>query len=361
MSTPTLRERLADILSQVYDDRPVVELEPTEAAPHHRAAGAVLAVLPLHGTAATARLNDALSRTAEAMNMLTAHEGDDALELKLGLASTLDGPPLPFDLCETKPPRPLTADRIRTRLEERLVANWPRMNHAGYAHDIVDSLMNDVLLIVTELQDQASGWRGQVDRTLEARDQARALAATLEEITAEATRLLRHGEYCRALAVLQSDGQLLDPCGVPLFADDISCARPAGHGGAHSDDPDYTEPPHASPRLPDQLYVVVAERGTGQARYRVLDLNGVFSDVEDANSRARDLVLELTPGDPTQMTNTADGSVTLACRPWGDFAGLVEVAALDLDPHLVDARDDAEREAAGEYDSDHGRDLDDEE
>ncbi|WP_405999388.1 hypothetical protein [Streptomyces sp. NBC_00829] len=358
MSTPTLRERLADILSQVYDDRPVTELEPTEAAPHYRAAGAVLAVLPLYDTAAPARPpGDTLSRIAEAMNTLAAHEGDDALELKLRLAAILDGPPLPLDLSEAEPPRLLTADRIRTRLEERLVANWPRMNHAGYAHDIADSLMNDILLIVTELQDQASGWRRRVDRTLEDRDQARALAATLEEITAEATRLLRNGEYGRALAVLQSDGQPLGPCGIPLFVDDISCARPAGHGGAHSDDPDYTEPPHACPALPDQLYVVVAERGTGQARYRELDLNGIFSDVEDANSRARDLVLELTPGDPTQMTNTADGPVTLACRPWGDFAGLIEVAALDLDPHLADA----EREAAeAEYDPDHGRDLDDE-
>ncbi|WOX11477.1 hypothetical protein [Streptomyces sp. N50] len=216
MSTPTLRERLADILSQVYDDRPVVEPEPTEAAPHYRAAGAVLAVLPLYETDASGRPGDAPTRIAEAMNVLAAHEGGDSLELTLRLAAVLDGSPLPLDLSEVEPPRPLTADRIRTRLEERLIANWPRMNHAGYAHDIADSLMNDILLIVTELQDQASGWRGQVDRTIEARDQARALAATLEEITAEATRLLRDGEYGSALAVLQSDGQPLGPCCVPL-------------------------------------------------------------------------------------------------------------------------------------------------
>lgn len=361
MFTPTLRERIADVLAQAYGDQPdAAAVDPAHAAPHHRAANAVLTVLPQYGQDTDPQLRGAFARIEEAKHALASYEGDDVLGLMLHLVAILDGPPLPADTFET--PRPLTTDRIRQRLVERLIACWPRMAYPDHAGDIAASLMDVIMPIVTQLQNQASGWHSQADRALTQRDRVRTTATTLEQIVAEATRLLLAGEPGPALTVLQSDGQPLGPCGSPAFIDDTPCARPAGHGGVHSDDPAYTDPPHQCPALPEKLFVVVAERGTAQAKYRQLDLNGAFSDVEGANARARDLVLELTPGDPTQMTDTADGSVTLASRPWGDFAGLIEVVALDLDPHIADAQADAERQAAGvDVDPDYGRDLDDEE
>ncbi|WP_149183335.1 hypothetical protein [Streptomyces sp. TRM49041] len=208
MFTPTLRERIADVLSQAYGDQPA--LTASDPAPHHRAANAVLTVLPQYGQDADPQLRGTFARIEEAKHALASYEGDDVLGLMLHLVAILDGPPLPADTFETTPP--LTADRIRQRLVERLIACWPRMAYADHAGDIAASLMDVIMPIVTQLQNQASSWRSQADRALTQRDRARSTATTLEQIVAEATRLLLAGEPGPALAVLRSDGQPLGPC-----------------------------------------------------------------------------------------------------------------------------------------------------
>ncbi|MFF3056379.1 hypothetical protein [Streptomyces sp. NPDC057909] len=205
MLTPALHERIADVLSQMYGDQPAPVLDPV---PHHRAAKAVLSALPQDGQETEAQLRSASSRTEEAMHALASYEGGEVLGLMLQLAAILDGPRLPAEppeMCEA--PSPLTADRIRQQLVKRLIVCCPRMAHADQAGDIAASLMDVITLVVTGLQDQASGWRSQAGRALGQRDRARSTAMTLEQITAEATRLLLADEPGPALAVLQGDGQ----------------------------------------------------------------------------------------------------------------------------------------------------------
>jgi hypothetical protein len=198
-------------LAQAYSDRPIAELEAADAAPHYRAANACLDALPLSGPDTTPQSRGAFVRIEDAMHALATYESDDVLSLMLHLVAILDGPPLPAEPSEA--PRPLTADSIRQRLAERLISCWPRMIYADHANDVAASLTDDILLIVTQLQHQASAWRSQADRALAQRDRARTTAATLEQITAEATRLLLAGQAGPALAVLQSEGQPLGPCG----------------------------------------------------------------------------------------------------------------------------------------------------
>ena len=271
-------------------------------------------------------------------------------------AALLDSP--------TDAPHPLTPDLIRQRLADALTANWPRMAHAGHARDVADSLTNIVLSMVSQLREEASGWHDKAVQAFAQRDRARATAVTLEQMTAEAARLLRAGLPGQALAVLESDGRPLGPCAAPgLFDDMAPCARPAGHGGAHSDDPQYVDPPDKGAWLPERMFLVVAVRRCADGDFPVLDLHGVYPLVEDANGRARDLVLELSPADPTERTNPGDGSVSLTVPQNGSFTGLIEVVELVVDPYASQAARNAEYEAAGEdaYDPDYGRDLGDEE
>ncbi|WP_236244201.1 hypothetical protein [Streptomyces sp. CC210A] len=362
MSTPIPREHLADILARSYGDRPLAELSAAAATPHYRAADACLAALPLGGEASSTALLGARSRIEETLHEIAAFETDDVdvIGLLLHLVAILDGPVRPVDPAE--PPCPLTADLIRQRVSDSLTANWPRMAYADHVADITDSVMNVVLPITTQLKDGVSGWQSKAAHALASRDRTRATAVTLEQITAEAARLLRVGLAGQALAVLESDGRPLGPCGAPSFLGDTPCARPAGHGGVHSDDAGYVDPPHECPEPPERLFVVLSAHGTRPKWHDELDLDGVFSDVEGANARARDLASELFGGRPaTETTDPDDGTVTLAREPREGFAGLIRVVALPLDPHIADARAEAERDAAGiEYDADYGRDLDEE-
>ncbi|MFI5688627.1 hypothetical protein [Streptomyces sp. NPDC051636] len=235
MSTSMPREHLADILARAYGDRPLPELSPTAAAPHYRAADACLAALPLYGDASGVAPLGAQSRIERTLHEMAAFETDDVdvIGLLLHLAAILDGPMPPDD--PTEPPHPLTADLVRHRLADALTTNWPRMAYADHAGDITDSLMNVVMPVISQLRDEASGWRAKAAQALAQRDRARAVAVTLEQITAEASRLLRTDLPGQALAVMESDGRPVGPCGVPSFVDHTPCARPTGHGGAHSD------------------------------------------------------------------------------------------------------------------------------
>ncbi|MFM9563281.1 MULTISPECIES: hypothetical protein [Streptomyces] len=80
---------------------------------------------------------------------------------------------------------------------------------------------------------------------------------TFARTVSEAEGYLERGEPALALARLRSPVPL-PPCGVPgPMAEHQPCARPCGHGGAHSDDPDFREGPHECPALPEQLHAVV--------------------------------------------------------------------------------------------------------
>ncbi|WP_432033674.1 hypothetical protein [Streptomyces antibioticus] len=271
-------------------------------------------------------------------------------------AALLDSP--------TDAPCPLTSDLIRQRLTDALTANWPRMAHADHAREVADTLTNILLPIVSRSRNESSSWLRKAVQAVAQRNRARATAATLEQMSAEAARLLRAGLPGQALAVLESDGRPLGPCAAPGLLDDMApCARPVGHGGAHSDDPLYVDPPDEEARLPERMFVVVTVRRCIGGDFPVLDLHGVYPLVEDANGRACDLALKLSAADPIEVTSSGDGSVSLAVPPSGSFTGLIEVVELEVDPYASQAARDAEYEAAREdaYDPDYGRDLDDEE
>lgn len=93
-------------------------------------------------------------------------------------------------------------------------------------------------------------WHCAFDRArkrTEQRDQAREVAVALEQTVADAVRYLAAGDVWSALARLQADGPL-PPCGTPgPMPEHADCARPDGHGGAHSPDADYVDPPHVCP------------------------------------------------------------------------------------------------------------------
>lgn len=305
--------------------------------------------------------DDTQSRVDEALHALATYEGDDVLGLMLHLTSVLNGAEPRTNTSQQ--PRPLPDDRIRQRLADRLTADWPRMDFAGHARDVADTVLEVVLPVITQLRAETATRRGRAERALPQGDRARALAVTLEQTTAEAARLLRAGQPGPALAVLESDGRPLGPCAAPgLLPDMAPCARPAGHGGAHSDDPGFVDPPDEGVWLPERMFVVVAVRRCTDGDFPALDLHGVYPLVEDANGRARDLALELPPADPTEWASPSDGSVSVAVPPNRSFTGLIEVVELEVDPYASQAARNAEYEAVREdkHDPEYGRDLDDE-
>ncbi|NUS29784.1 MAG: hypothetical protein HOV92_36975 [Streptomyces sp.] len=104
--------------------------------------------------------------------------------------------------------------------------------------------------------------------------EARGHAATMREVQ----RYLERGEPELALARLMS-GKPLPPCGAPGFtAEQADCARARGHRGGCSDDPNYVEPPHECPTLPEQLYAVVS---VGPTR-RTVSFEGLYEDKDAA-------------------------------------------------------------------------------
>ncbi|MGW1878453.1 hypothetical protein [Streptomyces sp. NPDC001975] len=311
MSTPTSRERLAD-----------------------------------GGASLDAELLGAWARIERTLQEIATFETDDVdvIALLLHLTEVLDGPAPLAD--PTEPPYPLTADIIRQLLADALTANWPRMAHDGHAGDVADSLTNVVVPIAFRSRDESSGWRGKAVRALDDPDRARAASAALGELAAEAARLVRAGLPAQALAVLESGGRPLGPRAAPGLVDGTaSFAHPLGRGEVHGDAPRSVDPPGEGVWLPERLFVVTATRRCVDGDFPVLDLRGVYPLVEDANGRARDLVLELSPADPVEVSNSVDGSVALTVPPNGSFTGLIEVVELEVDPHGAQAARAVEYEA----------------
>ncbi|WP_316749268.1 hypothetical protein [Streptomyces herbicida] len=182
--------------------------------------------------------DDAQTRIDEALHALAAYEGDDVLGLMLHLTAVLnEAEP---HTSPAQPPHPLPDDRIRQRLADRLTAAWPRMDFAGHARDVADTVMQVVLPVISQLRAETAAWRGRAERAVPQRDRARALAVTLEQTTAEAARLLRTGQPGPALAVLEGDGQ-------PLGLGDTPFARePALKAGPESAPADTYAPDHGS-------------------------------------------------------------------------------------------------------------------
>ncbi|MFI1735233.1 hypothetical protein ACH40E_39645 [Streptomyces acidicola] len=195
MSTLTPRERLADMLARTYGDRPLTELSLAAATPHYRAADACLAALLLYGEASGAALLGAQSRIERTRHKIASFETDDAdvIGLMLHLVAILDGPVPAADPAE--PPHLLTTDLIRQRLADALTSNWPRMAYGNHASDVIDAVMNAVLPVISQLRDEAAGWRTKASHALVQRDRARAAAVTLEQMTAEAERDATGTEY----------------------------------------------------------------------------------------------------------------------------------------------------------------------
>ncbi|CAM5469586.1 putative protein OS=Streptomyces aurantiogriseus OX=66870 GN=GCM10010251_23030 PE=4 SV=1 [Streptomyces aurantiogriseus] len=185
--------------------------------------------------------DDARSRVDDALHALATYEGDDVLGLMLHLTAVLDGAEPHTGTAQ--PPRPLPDDHIRQRLADRLTADWPRMDFAGHARDVADTVLQVVLPVITQLRAEAAAWRSRAERAIPQRDRARALAVTLEQTTAEAARLLRTGQPGPALAVLEGDGQ-------PLGLGDTPCAREPALEVGH--EPENAYAPHGGRDLDDE-------------------------------------------------------------------------------------------------------------
>ncbi|MFF2566679.1 hypothetical protein [Streptomyces sp. NPDC058084] len=195
MFTPMSRERLADIPARAYGDR---------------------VALPdiTNQEASSAALLGAWARIEEALHAIAGFTTDDTIDtdviaLLLHLVAILDGP---VEITgPDEPPRPLTADAVRQRLIDTLTTDWPRMAYADHAADVADSVMKVILPIGAQLRDETTGWQTKAAHAIADRDRARSLAAALEQINAEATRLLRDGLAGRALSVLEGDGGPFTP------------------------------------------------------------------------------------------------------------------------------------------------------
>ncbi|MGW7237068.1 hypothetical protein [Streptomyces sp. NPDC054804] len=316
------------------------------------------------GESPDAELLGAWARIERTLQEIASFETNDVcvIALLLRLTEALEGPAPLADLAE--PPYPLTADIIRRLLADALTASWPRMAHDGHADDVADSLMSVVLPIVSLSRDVSFGWRGKAVRALDERDRARAAAVALEQLAAEAARLLRVGLPGQALAVLESDGRPLGPCAAPGLVDDTApSGRPLKDRGADNGDPRYVDTPGEGVWLPERMFVVTATRRCSDGDFAVLDLHGAYPLVEDANGRARDLVLELSPADPAVTTNPVDGSVAITVPPNGSFTGLVEVVELKVDPYSSESTRMVQYKPTREdtYAPDGGRGLDGEE
>ena len=262
-----------------------------------------------------ALLSDPQSRVDEALHALVTYEGDDVLGLMLHLAIVLNGVALPRG--PENPSHSSAEEHIRQRLAERLTAAWPRMEFDGHAQDVADTALQAIHPVVVRLRTESAGWRARTERAIAQRDTARAVALTLEQMNAEAARLLRAGQRGRALAVLESDGRPSDTCATSV----------SGDGGD-----DYTGSAVGGVWLPENVFAVVAIHRSPDGEFPALDLRGVYPLVEDANARARDLVLELSPSDPVEAVDPGDGSVSLTVPANGSFAGLIEVVSLEVDP-----------------------------
>ncbi|WP_190232705.1 hypothetical protein, partial [Streptomyces umbrinus] len=186
----------------------------------------------------------------------------------------------------------------------------------------------------------------------------------LGETNAEAERYLELGDPAAALARLRSVTSL-PPCGAPgVMPEQADCARWKNHGGAHSPDADYVDPPHECPALPEQLHAVV----TIGAKVQGIHFAGLYEEREAAVDQAtgfasfsEELIeryVKPAPGLPDEMVLELPGENAHAA--FG--VQLVAVVPLKVlpDPREYEAWAEEGRATCEEYDPDYGKDLDDE-
>lgn len=187
---------------------------------------------------------------------------------------------------------------------------------------------------------------------------------TLGDTIGEAERYLELGDPAAALARLRSVTSL-PPCGAPGFVpEQADCARWKNHGGACSENPDYVDPPHECPALPEQLHAVV----TIGAKVQGVHFAGLYEEREAAVDQAtgfaafsEELIeryVKPAPGLPDEMVLELPGENAHAA--FG--VQLVAVVPLKVlpDPREYEAWAEEGRAACEEYDPDYGKDLDDE-
>ncbi|QQM44978.1 hypothetical protein [Streptomyces liliifuscus] len=186
----------------------------------------------------------------------------------------------------------------------------------------------------------------------------------LGETIGEAERYLELGDPAAALARLRSVTSL-PPCGAPgAMPDHADCARWKNHGGAHSPDADYVDPPHACPALPEQLHAVV----TVGAKVAGVHFAGLYAEYEAAVDHAAGFAAYADSLDKRYVTPApgAPGEMVLELPAENERAAfgvqLAVVVPLPVlpDPREADWRDQEGRDACAEYDPDYGKDLDDE-
>lgn len=140
-----------------------------------------------------------------------------------------------------------------------------------------------------------------------------------------ALQYLERGDTRSALARLRT-GMPLPTCKIPPFMPDHKpCARPDRHDGPCSDDPAYTEPPHACPALPERLFTVAAI----DAERACVQLDGIYEDFGGAAMVAEQVAH--STGAQTPQTATCEDGHTRLCIP-ADGVPAVAVVPLPLRP-----------------------------
>ncbi|MDQ8704507.1 hypothetical protein RCO28_18725 [Streptomyces sp. LHD-70] len=102
---------------------------------------------------------------------------------------------------------------LQERIADHLASCWPRLAHADFSADLASDAMKVVAPVIDQLQRASRSWRQRAVAALIERDEARDIAAALEQLNAEAVRLLRAGGHraSDAIAVLESDGASPEP------------------------------------------------------------------------------------------------------------------------------------------------------
>ncbi|MEU3783384.1 hypothetical protein [Streptomyces sp900129855] len=180
-------------------------------------------------------LDEFQSRVDAALRLLTTHDIEDIDTLSLAVLLILDPP---HELLGTDaPPSCPPAAVLQERVADRLAESWPRLAYGDFTTDLARDAMTAVAPVLDQLQQAAQSWRQRTVAALAERDRARDLAATLEQVTAEAARLLNAGQPEEALAILGGDGSPLDADKLATLVDDAPSARPAVRDDARGDDP----------------------------------------------------------------------------------------------------------------------------
>lgn len=180
---------------------------------------------------------------------------------------------------------------------------------------------------------------------------------TFAQTVSEAEHYLERGEPTLALARLRSD-RPLPLCASPgVMPEHADCARPRGHGGAHSPDADLVDPPHECPALPEQLHAVV----TVGAAVEEVHFAGLYEDQAAAADHAAGFVAydESLNARYVKPAPFMPGEMLLELPEKNEYLIGVQLAVVVPLPVLHGPWDDDES-IDSDMDADHGKDLDDE-